>query len=83
MPVEGGYLYDFHYPNVVDFLCAVTVGYHTILAHSKAVIAYREQQQDGQIGIILNLTPSYPRSQNPADVKAAEYAQSIRLTVVS
>lgn len=74
VPVEGGYLYDFHYPNVVDFRRAVTVGYHTILAHSKAVIAYREQQQDGQIGIILNLTPSYPRSQNPADVKAAEYA---------
>uniref|UniRef100_A0A5Q0TLT8 Family 1 glycosylhydrolase n=2 Tax=Vibrio algicola TaxID=2662262 RepID=A0A5Q0TLT8_9VIBR len=79
VPVEGGYLYDFHYPNVVDFGRAVTVGYHTMLAHAKAVAKYRQyqqknQQQEGQIGIILNLTPSYPRSQNPADLKAANIA---------
>ncbi|VTP61888.1 6-phospho-beta-glucosidase gmuD [Leclercia adecarboxylata] len=32
VPVEGGYLYDFHYPNVVDFRRAATVAYHTVLA---------------------------------------------------
>lgn len=74
VPVEGGYLYDFHYPNVVDFRRAATVAYHTMLAHAKAVQAYRTQGQDGQIGIILNLTPSYPRSQHPADLKAANIA---------
>ncbi|KHS66985.1 6-phospho-beta-glucosidase [Pectobacterium brasiliense] len=74
VPVEGGYLYDFHYPNVVDFKRAATVAYHTMLAHSLAVRAYREQSQGGEIGIILNLTPSYPRSQHPADVKAANIA---------
>lgn len=74
VPVEGGYLYDFHYPNVVDFRRAATVAYHTMLAHAKAVQAYRSQGQDGQIGIILNLTPSYPRSQHPADLKAANIA---------
>ncbi len=74
VPVEGGYLYDFHYPNVVDFRRAATVAYHTMLAHAKVVQAYRAQGQDGQIGIILNLTPSYPRSQHPADLKAANIA---------
>ena len=74
VPVEGGYLYDFHYPNVVDFRRAATVAYHTMLAHAAAVQAYRAQEQDGQIGIILNLTPSYPRSQHPADLKAAHLA---------
>lgn len=74
VPVEAGYLYDFHYPNVVDFKRAVSVGYHTLLAHAKAVQAYRDQQQDGQIGIILNLTPSYPRSDCTDDVAAAECA---------
>ncbi len=74
VPVEGGYLYDFHYPNVVDFRRAATVAYHTMLAHAKAVQSYRAQGQDGQIGIILNLTPSYPRSQHPADLKAANIA---------
>ncbi|PAO30006.1 6-phospho-beta-glucosidase [Vibrio vulnificus] len=71
VPVEGGYLYDFHYPNVVDFKRAATVAYHTIIAHSKAVGKYRAMECDGQIGIILNLTPSYPRSQHPADLKAS------------
>ncbi|CAM3930234.1 6-phospho-beta-glucosidase GmuD [Vibrio aerogenes CECT 7868] len=74
VPVEGGYLYDFHYPNVVDFRRAATVAYHTMLAHAKAVKLYRDLNLDGQIGIVLNLTPSYPRSQNPADLKAANIA---------
>lgn len=74
VPVEGGYLYDFHYPNVVNFRRAATVAYHTVLAHATAVKAYRAGQYDGEIGIVLNLTPSYPRSQHPADVKAAENA---------
>lgn len=74
VPVEGGYLYDFHYPNVVDFRRAATVAYHTMLAHAKAVQRYRALKQEGQIGIVLNLTPSYPRSQNPADLQASKIA---------
>ena len=74
VPVEGGYLYDFHYPNVVDFKRAATVAYHTMLAHAMAVQCFRQSGCDGDIGIILNLTPSYPRSQNPADVAAANHA---------
>lgn len=74
VPVEGGYLYDFHYPNVVDFKRAATVAYHTVLAHSTAVRAWRAGRYDGEIGVVLNLTPSYPRSQHPADVQAAHHA---------
>ncbi|WP_205952439.1 glycoside hydrolase family 1 protein [Pantoea stewartii] len=74
VPVEGGYLYDFHYPNVVDFKRAATVAFHTVLAHSLAVRAWRNGGYDGEIGVVLNLTPSYPRSTNPADVNAAQHA---------
>lgn len=74
VPVEGGYLYDFHYPNVVDFRRAATVAYHTMLAHARAVQLFREGQFPGEIGIILNLTPSYPRSAHPEDEKAARIA---------
>lgn len=77
VPVEGGYLYDFHYPNIVDFKKAVQVGYHTILSSAKAIKVYKEMNQSGKIGIILNLTPSYPRSQNPADLKASVLADAI------
>ncbi|MEC2198981.1 6-phospho-beta-glucosidase GmuD [Bacillus subtilis] len=76
VPVEGGYLYDFHYPNKVDFKEAVQVGFHTMLSSARAIQAYREMEQDGKIGIILNLTPSYPRSSHPADVKAGEMADA-------
>ncbi|REJ28815.1 glycoside hydrolase family 1 protein [Caldibacillus debilis] len=75
VPVEGGYLYDFQYPNVVDFRRAAQVAFHTMLAHAKAVEAFREAGiRGGKIGIILNLTPSYPRSRHPADMKAARIA---------
>ncbi|KAA8999346.1 glycoside hydrolase family 1 protein [Affinibrenneria salicis] len=74
VPVEGGYLYDFHYPNVVDFKRAAVVAFHTMLAHSLAVRHYRARNQDGEIGIILNLTPSYSRSSDPDDVAAAHRA---------
>lgn len=76
VPVEGGYLYNFHYPNLCDFQKAVQVGYHTILSSAKAIKAYRELGQGGQIGIILNLTPSYPRSNHPADLEASRIADA-------
>lgn len=77
VPVEGGYLYQFHYPNIVDMKRAVQVGYHTALSSAKAIEAYHEMDQDGEIGIILNLTPSYPRDENNIeDVKAAQIADA-------
>lgn len=77
VPVEGGYLYQFHYPNQISFKEAVAVGYHENMASAKAIKAYHEMNLGGEIGIILNLTPSYPRDeQNSADVKAAEMADA-------
>lgn len=72
--VEGGYLYNFHYPNRVDPQAAVRVAFNTLYASALAIEQYRAQDQDGKIGIVLNLTPSYPRSQHPADLRAAEIA---------
>ncbi|MFP5108791.1 glycoside hydrolase family 1 protein [Neobacillus sp. C211] len=71
VPVEAGYLYNWHYPNIVDFKRGATVAHYTIVAHAKAVEAFRKINVDGKIGIILNLTPTYPRSQAAEDVKAA------------
>ncbi len=76
VPVEGGYLYDFHYPNEKNLKHAIQVGFNEALASALAIQAYHEDQ-DGQIGIILNLTPSYPRDENnPEDVKAAKIADA-------
>lgn len=77
VPVEAGYLYQFHYPNEINLRHAVQVGFHELLSSAKAIEAYHEMNLDGEIGIILNLTPSYPRDEkNPADVKAAAIADA-------
>ena len=74
VPVEGGYLYDFHYPCKKDGKLAVQVAFNIMVAHAKAVLAYREMKLDGEIGVVLNLTPSYTRNDSDADQEAAWYA---------
>lgn len=74
--VEGGYLYQFHYPDLVDGKLAVQVAYNLQLASSLAIQKYREvnQNSDGKIGIILNLSPNNPASQDKEDIAAAHFA---------
>lgn len=73
--VECGYLQQYHYPCKVDPKAAVQVAYHTALASALAIRACHEVLPDAKIGIVLNLTPAYPRSDNPADVRAAHIAE--------
>lgn len=74
VPVEAGYLNDMHYPNVVDFRRAIQVGYNSIIASAKAIESFNKGKFKGEIGIILNLTPSYPRSNHPSDLTASRIA---------
>ncbi|MDQ0255860.1 6-phospho-beta-glucosidase [Evansella vedderi] len=74
VPVEMGYLNDKHLPAVYDMGRATQAAYFTLLAHVKAVRAFRESEQTGGIGIILNLTPSYPKSDQEEDREAAKWA---------
>ena len=69
--VECGYLLQYHYPMEVNPKKAVQVAFNTQLASSKAIKAFKEMEINAKIGIILNLTPAYPRSNHPEDVKAA------------
>ena len=73
--VECGYLQQYHYPCKVDPKAAAQVAYHTALASALAVRACHEVLPDAKIGIVLNLTPAYPRSENPADARAAHIAE--------
>ncbi|MGT2929393.1 glycoside hydrolase family 1 protein [Streptococcus dentasini] len=72
--VEGAYLHQFHYPKLDDGKAAVQVAYNLQLASSMAIEKYRQLGLDGQIGIILNLTPVYPASQEREDVEAGNIA---------
>lgn len=74
--VDGQYLYQFHYPKVVDGKKAVQVAYNIQLASAKAIQAFRKinKNKESRIGTILNLTPSYPASAEKEDLAAAEFA---------
>lgn len=73
--VECGYLKCYHYPCKVDPKAAVQVAFNTAVASAMAIREYRKLNQNGKIGIVLNLTPAYPRSENPEDVKASRIAE--------
>ncbi|MGT2934935.1 glycoside hydrolase family 1 protein [Streptococcus castoreus] len=75
VPVECGYLGHYHYPCKVDAKAAVQVAYNTQLASSLAVKACHEHNSEHKISIVLNLTPAYPRSDHPEDLKAARIAE--------
>ena len=64
----------------VDGKAAVQIIYNLNLASAKAVKAYHDycaenSIKDGRIGIVINLTPAYPRSEKPEDVAAAHFAE--------
>lgn len=74
--VEGEYLFQFHYPNIVNGKKAVQVAYNLNLASAKAIQAFRKLKiEDAQIGTILNLTPTYAASDAPEDQEAARIAE--------
>ena len=73
---EAGYLYGFHWPKYSGRgKDAVQVIYHLNLASALAVREYRKMNLPGRIGIVLNLTPACPRSQDPADLSASFFAE--------
>lgn len=74
--IEGQYLYKWHYPCIVDGKRGVQAAYNIALASARAVEEYRKLGQDGEIGIIVNLTPAYPRSESKEDLRASEIANA-------
>lgn len=74
VPAEGGYLNDWHYPAVKDGKRAICVAYHTMLANALAIKEFKKIKinKDSAIGIILNLTPTYPKNYQNKHVQAAK-----------
>lgn len=76
--VECGYIHQFHYPCVVDMERAMQVLHNIMMSSALAIQKYKALGLDGKIGIILNLSPTYPRDvENDADVAAARLADLI------
>lgn len=74
---EAGYLFGFHYPKYIGKgKEAVQVIFNLNLASAKAVEIYHSMDLGGEIGIIMNLTPAYPRSDSKEDREAAAFADA-------
>jgi beta-glucosidase len=66
-----GYGSGIHAPGRQDDLQALTASHHLLLAHGMAVEGMRGA---GDVGIILNLQPTAPASDDADDVRASELA---------
>lgn len=70
-PILGQYMEDFHYPNFIDFKRGVQAAFNTIYAHALVIQSFKTFNLESKVGTILNLSPTYARSEHPADKKAA------------
>lgn len=60
-----------HAPGLHDLQAALRAAHHLLLSHGEAVTAFRAGGHGGDIGIVLNLQPTYPASDRPEDRDAA------------
>jgi beta-glucosidase len=74
--VAAGYVAGVHAPGHRNLYQAARAAHHLLLAHGAAVTRYREGGWPGRIGIVINLEPKDPASDDPADVAAAERADA-------
>ncbi len=74
---KGAFLYDFIYPNKKSFALFAKASYHILMAHAKSVEAYRSLNLGGEIGIVVDLLPPLPRSEDPRDQYAAYFTDLI------
>lgn len=67
-----GYSKGSHAPGIKDFKMAVQVSHNMLLAHGKAVRAFKEMKFEGEIGIGLNLDMALPATDASDDIEAAK-----------
>ena len=71
----NGYILASNLPEVSDFKRAVQVAHNIIMSHVLAVSEYHELNLNGQIGVVLNMSPVYPLTDSKADCEAARIAE--------
>ncbi len=63
-----------HAPGHHDWREAVVAAHHILLSHGETVLRYRDMGMKGDIGITLNLTPVYAKTDREEDREAATRA---------
>jgi beta-glucosidase len=76
-PAVLGYATGVHAPGRKNTLDAAKAIHHLNLAHVAAADVLHAEVPDAQVGIILALNAFTPSSDDPADVRAAEFADAV------
>lgn len=66
-----GYETGEHAPGIRDRRAALQAAHHLLLAHGSALPALRNEAPGARMGIVLNLNPCYPASDDSRDAQAA------------
>lgn len=73
-----GYGNGVHAPGITDPRTAMRAAHHLLLAHGVATQRMREAAPEYSYGIVPNLYPVYPATQDPADVAAADTIDALQ-----
>jgi beta-glucosidase len=73
-----GYGTGRHAPGRTSVRDALAAAHHSLLAHGWAVEAIRRASPDAEVGIVVDLWPIHPASDDPADVAAAWGEDGVR-----
>jgi beta-glucosidase len=73
-----GYGLGVHAPGRKTERDALAAGHHVLLAHGRAAEVIRREAPDSEVGITIDLVPTYPFSDEEADVEAARQADGFR-----
>ncbi|MCD4714111.1 MAG: glycoside hydrolase family 1 protein [Clostridiales bacterium] len=65
-----GYMLKLHPPGVQDEKLFLKTFHHTVLAHARTVLSYKEMGQDGLIGSSIAYSPSYAATDKKEDLEA-------------
>jgi beta-glucosidase len=73
-----GYGLGVHAPGRQSERDALAAGHHVLLAHGRAAEVIRREAPSAEVGITIDLVPTYPFSDEEADVEAARQSDGFR-----
>jgi beta-glucosidase len=73
-----GHLEGAHAPGIKDWGAALPALHHVLLSHGRAVPVIRANSPGANVGIALDCRPSFPASDDPADIGASRHFDGFR-----
>ena len=73
----NGWVTGLHPPARHDYRAAVQVATNLLAAHARVYERFHGDRREGEVGIVLNMSPVLPATKGPADVHAARIADAL------